>query len=110
MLIKQSSFYINYSYYLYIIFNTNYNVTLILAKNLAKNLNHIYQELYINLKKAFKLQTKYNNKYHTYKSYKVDNYIYFNLRNFKTSKTRRFNKKFNFKINTLFQIIEIIDK
>ena len=42
-----------------------------------------------------------------YKSYKVDNYVYLDMRNFKT---RRSNKKLDFKINNLFQIIEIIDK
>ena len=42
-----------------------------------------------------------------HKSYKVDNYIYLDMRNFKT---RRSNKKLDFKINNLFQIIEIIDK
>ena len=42
-----------------------------------------------------------------HKSYKVNNYVYLNMRNFKT---RRSNKKFDFKINSSFQIIEIIDK
>ena len=89
------------------IFNTDHDIMLILMKNLVKNLNHIYQKLCINLKKAFKLQTKYYNKCYMYKSYKVDNYVYLNMRNFKT---RRSNKKLNFKINSSFQIIEIIDK
>ena len=105
--IKQSSFYVNYSYHSYIIFNTDYNVMSVSMKNLVKNLNHIHQKLYINLEKAFKLQAKYYNKCHIYKSYKVDNYIYLDMRNFKT---RRSNKKLDFKINSLFQIIEIIDK
>ena len=69
MSIKQSSFYVNYNYYLYMIFNTDYNVMSVLAKNLIKNLNHIYQELYINLEKVSKVQTKYYNKYHMHKSY-----------------------------------------
>ena len=80
---------------------------LISAKNLVKDLNYIYQELYINLEKASKLQTKYYNKHHMHKSYKVNNYVYLNMRNFKT---RRSNKKLDFKINSSFQIIEIIDK
>ena len=42
-----------------------------------------------------------------HKSYKVSDYIYLDIRNFKT---RRSNKKLDFKINSSFQIIEIIDK
>ena len=79
----------------------------VLIKNFVKDLNHIYQKLCINLEKAFKLQTKYYNKHHMYKSYKVNNYIYLDIRNFKT---RRSNKKLDFKMNNSFQIIEIIDK
>ena len=67
----------------------------------------MHQELCINLEKVFKLQIKYYNKCHMYKSYRVDNYIYLNMRNFKT---RRSNKKLDFKINSSFQMIEIIDK
>ena len=89
------------------IFNTDHDITSVSAKNLVKDLNHIYQELHINLEKASKLQTKYYNKCHTHKSYKVDDYVYLNMRNFKT---RRSNKKLDFKINCSFQIIEIIDK
>ena len=54
-LIKQFSFYINHNYYLYIIFNTDHDIMLVSAKDLVKDLNHIYQELHINLEKASKL-------------------------------------------------------
>ena len=99
MSIKQSSFYVNYDYHSCMIFDTDYDVMLILVKDLVKDLNHIYQKLCINLKKASKLQTKYYNKCHMYKSYKVDDYVYLNMRNFKT---RRSNKKLDFKINSSF--------
>ena len=55
MSIKQSSFYVNYDYHSHMIFNTDYNVTLALTKNLVKDLNYIHQKLHINLEKAFKL-------------------------------------------------------